>query len=102
MKLFETSVLELLLKPLKLLPWIKEESIRECYNYEHVYAPLVYSILPIWLFLIAAFLHIVVKEAVDVFGSKKQPWKQTKIDLTTRSYGVILAFIFKGALHGIH
>lgn len=102
MRLFEDSVLLLLIKWMTKLPWMKGQEMRSQHHYEHTYTGVVLSAfiscLPIglWKFVlwgIVFLVHVFLKEIVDELGGKKQPRSQTYVDLTTRTYGMLLGFL---------
>lgn len=99
MKLLEDSVLLLMIRWLKIFPWMKDQDMRSCHHYEHVYTGLIVSVLigfipsttvQVVSFIILMWVHVLIKEGTDCFGKKKQSIDQTKVDLTTRLYGMIL------------
>lgn len=99
MRLFETSLLEILLWPVFLFPWMKGQTPRGMSHYEHTYTGVllsfVASVLPLsYVFLFCfASMHIIMKEVIFDWGKNNGFSNQMAVDLTTRTYGFVLGFL---------
>lgn len=104
-KIGETSVPEMLLRPLSLLPWCRNEKTwAQHHHYSHLMTPWLFALLcailkrwtPIWIPLAVyvgmAVFHIGIKELILDRRKNVGNAAQRDIDLTTRIYGTLIGW----------
>ena len=103
MQIFETSLIELFLWPLKKLKMFHIETLRSAHHYEHAYTGFtlcaISSFIP-WPWLrimfisISFILHVILKELIIDSPKNKLDPVQGRIDLVVRIYGFIMGLPF--------
>lgn len=101
----ETSFLDILLRPLSLLPWCRHVvTWTETHHFSHLATPWFFAIVcavlkrfaPIWVapivYAVMTIVHVGVKELIWDRLKNRGNATQRNLDLTVRIYGVVIGW----------